>query len=192
MSRPSTIKRALISAVQDLPFFLLIYEVLNYWLIAIHLSYLKSNLSFTALSNIRYYWNLTVNETGLFVLSVQFNSVTQLCPILCDPMNCSMLGFAVLHYLPEFAQTHVHWFSDVIQQFNPLLSPSPALFPSIRVFSNESGDRGGSFFCDLQICLVGRDDPVLLKFFSVVRISGSGWFLEMCMLKPLDLHCSIC
>ena len=72
----------------------------------------------------------------------------------------------------------------------PLLLPS--VFPSMRVFSNESGVRGGSFFCDLQICLVGRNVPVLLKFCSVVRISGSGWFLEMCMLKPLDLHCSIC
>lgn len=60
MSLSSTIKRALISSIQDLPFFLLTYEVLNYWLIAIHLFYLKSNLSFPALSNIGYYWNLTV------------------------------------------------------------------------------------------------------------------------------------
>ena len=125
MSRPSTIKRALISAVQDLPFFLLIYEVLNYWLIAIHLSYLKSNLSFTALSNIRYYWNLTVNETGLFVLSVQFNSVTQLCPILCDPMNCSRPGLPVHHQLPEFTQPHVHHVGVAIQLSHPLSSPFP-------------------------------------------------------------------
>ena len=35
-------------------------------------------------------------------------SVTQLCPTLCNPMDCSMPGFPVLHHLPEFAQIHVH------------------------------------------------------------------------------------
>ena len=46
----------------------------------------------------------------------------------------------VLHYLLEFAQTHVHWVSDAIQTSHPLLpsSPLPSIFPSIRVFSNES------------------------------------------------------
>ena len=55
-------------------------------------------------------------------------------------MDCSTPGFPVLHYLLEFAQTHVHWVDDAIQPSH-LLSPasSPALyFPSIRVFSNES------------------------------------------------------
>ena len=47
---------------------------------------------------------------------------------LCDPMNCSTPGFPVLHYLPKFAQTHVHWVGDAIQQSHPLLlSSSPAL-----------------------------------------------------------------
>ena len=41
--------------------------------------------------------------------------VAQLCPTLCDPMDCSMPGFRVLHHLPEFAQTHVHWVGDAIQ-----------------------------------------------------------------------------
>ena len=40
--------------------------------------------------------------------SVQFNSVAQSCPTLCDPMNCSTLGLPVHHQLPEFTQTHVH------------------------------------------------------------------------------------
>ena len=43
--------------------------------------------------------------------SVQFSSVTQLCPTLCDPINCSTPGLPVHHQLPEFTQTHVHsWF----------------------------------------------------------------------------------
>ena len=44
---------------------------------------------------------------------------------LCDHMDCSMAGFPVLHYLPEVAQTYVHWVGDVIQPSNPLLTPSP-------------------------------------------------------------------
>ena len=58
---------------------------------------------------------------------------------LCDPMDCNMLGFRVLHYLLEFAQTHVHWIGDAIQPSRPLLPLLLLLsiFPSIRVFSNE-------------------------------------------------------
>ena len=53
-------------------------------------------------------------------------------------MDCSMPGFPVLHYLPEFAQTHILWVSDAIQPSHPLLPPSHALnLPGIRVFSSE-------------------------------------------------------
>ena len=51
-----------------------------------------------------------------------FCSVAQPCLTLCDPMDCTMPGFSVLHYFPEFAQTHVHWVGDAIQSTNPLLS----------------------------------------------------------------------
>jgi len=57
--------------------------------------------------------------------SVQFTSVTQSCPTLCDPMNCSTPGLPVHHQLPEFTQTHVHRGSDAIQPSHPLSSPSP-------------------------------------------------------------------
>ena len=66
-------------------------------------------------------------------------SVTQSCPTLCHPIDCRAPNFPVLHYLPEFAQIHVHWVNDAIQPSHPptflLLS---SIFPSIRVFSNES------------------------------------------------------
>ena len=52
-------------------------------------------------------------------------SVTKSCPTLCDPMDCSMPGFIVLHCLPEFAQIHVHWINDGIQPSHPLLPSSP-------------------------------------------------------------------
>ena len=74
---------------------------------------------------------------------IQLSFSCSVCPTLCDPMDCSMLGFPVLHYLQEFAQTHIHWVGDVIQPSYPhgplLLLPS--IFPSIRVFSNESAHR---------------------------------------------------
>ena len=57
--------------------------------------------------------------------SVQFSSVAQLCPTLCDPMNRSMPGLPVYHQLPEFTQTHVHQVGDAIQPSHPLLSSSP-------------------------------------------------------------------
>ena len=51
-------------------------------------------------------------------------SVTKLFLTLCDPMDCSMPGFPVLHYLLEFAQIHVHWVIDAIQLFHLLSYPS--------------------------------------------------------------------
>ena len=59
---------------------------------------------------------------------------------LCDPMDCSTPSFPVHHQLPKLAQNHIHRVSDAIQPSHPLSSPSPppSVFPSIRVFSNES------------------------------------------------------
>ena len=62
-------------------------------------------------------WHATV--------SVQFSSVTQSCPTLCDPMNHSTPGLPVHHQLPEFTQTHVHRVFDAIQPSHPRSSPSP-------------------------------------------------------------------
>ena len=62
--------------------------------------------------------------------SVQFSSVTQSCPTLCDPMNRSTPGLPVHHQLPEFTQTHIHRVSDAIQPSHPLVPFSPVLNPS--------------------------------------------------------------
>ena len=66
-------------------------------------------------------------DVGLHTIeySVQFSSVAQSCPTLCDPINRSMPGLPVHHQLPEFTQTHVHRVGDAIQPTHPLLSPSP-------------------------------------------------------------------
>ena len=63
--------------------------------------------------------------------------VTKLCPTLCEPMDCSMPGSPVLHYLLDFAQIHIHWASDVIYPSHPLLTPSP---PALNLFP-----KSGSF-----------------------------------------------
>ena len=57
--------------------------------------------------------------------SVQFSSVAQSCPTLCDPKNRSTPGLPFNHQLPEFTQTHAHRVGDAIQPSHPLLSPSP-------------------------------------------------------------------
>ena len=74
------------------------------------------------------------------IISVQFSSVTQSCLTLWNSVNWSTPGLPVHHQLPEFTQTHVHWVGDAIQPSHPLSSPLllPSIFPSIRIFSNES------------------------------------------------------
>ena len=66
-----------------------------------------------------------MHTSKMKTVSVQFSSVTQSCPTLCDPMNCSTPGLPVHHKLPEFNQTHVHQVGDAIQPSHPLSSPSP-------------------------------------------------------------------
>ena len=86
------------------------------------------------------------NKCSSNLNAVQFSSVAQSCPTLCDPMNRSTPGLLVHHQLQEFTQTHIHRVGDAIQSVMPsshlilcrpllLLPPIP---PSIRVFPNES------------------------------------------------------
>ena len=70
-------------------------------------------------------WVSSLSDTVLQFSSVQFSSVSQMCPTLCDPMNRSTPGLPVHHHLPEFTQTHVHRVSDATQPSHPLSSPSP-------------------------------------------------------------------
>ena len=60
--------------------------------------------------------------------TIQFSSVTQSCPTLCDPIDCSTPGLPVHHQYSELAQTHIHQVGDAIQLSHPLSSPSPAAF----------------------------------------------------------------
>ena len=62
----------------------------------------------------------------LFFLLRPSDQITQSCPTLCDPMNCSTPGLPVHHQLPEFTQTYVHRVGEAIQPSHPLSSPSPS------------------------------------------------------------------
>ena len=82
------------------------------------LIFLSTNLSHTPNLKI-------INHQVLDLKAGPVRSVAQLCPTLCDPINCSTPGLPVYHQLPEFTQTHVHRVSDAIQPYHPLSSPSP-------------------------------------------------------------------
>ena len=77
-------------------------------------------------------------------------SGTQSCPTLCNSIICGTSGFPVLYYLPEFAQTHVHWVTNAVQPSHPLLSPSPPAFnlsqhqslPMNRLFTSSGQSIG--------------------------------------------------
>ena len=78
-------------------------------------------------------------------------SVTQLCPTLCDLMDCSTPGLPAPHHLPEFAQVHVHCMSDAIQPSHPLMPSSPSAlksfpasgtFPMSQLFASDDQKPG--------------------------------------------------
>ena len=108
------------------------------------------NTSFIVLVIVAYITSLNalkISKMGFLpflIDEIEFNltsvsSVQLLRSTICDPMECSTPGFPVHHQLPEFAQTHVHWLGDAIQHL--ILCHTlhlPSIFPSIRVFSNES------------------------------------------------------
>ena len=116
----------------------------------------------------------------------QFSSVAQLYPTLCDPMSCSTPGLPVQYQLPEPTQIHVHWVmpSNHLILYHPLLLPS--VFPSIRVFSNESAlhirwPRYWSFSFNIR---PSNEHPGLIPF----RMDWLDLFAVQGTLKSLLQH----
>ena len=87
----------------------------------------KRNRKQKLLANLNYQ-----NRQNIFAklskLLTEFSSVSQSCPTVCNPMDCSTPGLPVHHQLWEFTQTHVHWVGDAIQSSHPLSWPSPPAF----------------------------------------------------------------
>ena len=77
-------------------------------------------------SKIPRYCKTFLMYTEDYYITIQFSSLAQSCPTLCNLMECCTTGFPVHHQLPELTQTHVHQVSDAIQLSHPLSSPYPA------------------------------------------------------------------
>ena len=119
-------------------------------------------------------------------------SVAKSCPTLCDPMDCSIPHFSVLHHLLEFAQTHVYWFNDAIQQSHPL-SPLllPSIFSSIRAFSKELALHiRWPKYCPLS-CFADTETLTRWKKLTVccsqAHIPQTSWNQKVMMLTSSDL-----
>ena len=97
-----------------------------------------------------------IASRNIFV-SVQFSSVAQWCPTLCNPMDWRMPGSPVHHQLSELAQTHVHWVGDAIQASHPLSSPSPYFLRKIKVISEKEGIPFYSWSMIMSINLVNTN-----------------------------------
>ena len=102
------------------------------------------------------FWTTAINKCLLLCLIiVQFSSVTQSCPTLCDPMNRSTPGLPIHHQLPEFTQTHIHRVSDAIHPLSSPYPPAPnpsqhqSLFQWVNslTFKTAFGNRWCSFSC---------------------------------------------
>ena len=102
--------------------------------------------------------------------------VTKSCPTLCDLRDCSTPDPSAIHYLPEFAQTHVHWIGDTIQPSHPLSSPLlPQSFPA-----------SGSFPLS-QLFTSGGQSIGAPASASVLPVNSQGWFL-LGLTALLSLH----
>ena len=126
---------------------------------------------------------------GYLLLVRQFSSVAQLCPTLCDPMDCRMSGFPVHHKLPKLALTHVHRVGNAIQQPHPsnlipfascLQSfPISASFPMSQFFGSDGQSIGVSASTSvlpmniridfLYLCLLIRYLKIVVQFSSVAQ-----------------------
>ena len=94
-------------------------------------------------------------------------SVTQSCLTLCDPMDCSMLGFPIPHHLPESAQVQVHRISDAVQPSHPLMPfsfPTIGIFPMSHLFASDDQNPGASASASVF--------PVSIQSWSPFRLTG--------------------
>ena len=99
-------------------------DIYTLWILCI--KYITNDIYTLLILCIKYITNENLlYSTSNLMLSVQYSSVAQSCPTLCDPTNHSTPGLPVHHQLPEFTQTHIHRVSDAIQPSHPVLSPSP-------------------------------------------------------------------
>ena len=105
--------------------------------------------------------------------SVEFSSVAQSYPTLCDPMNRSTPGLPVYHQLPESTQTHVHWGGDAIKPSHPLSSPSP---PALQSFPASGSFQMSQLFTsggqNIGVSASTSDLPMNIQNWSLLGWTG--------------------
>ena len=115
---------------------------------------------------------------------IQFSSVAQSCPTLCNPMNRSMPGLPVHHKLLEFTQTHVHRVGDAIQPSHPLSSPA---HPAFNLFQWVGSSHPGAKILELQHqsfqWILRADISFRMDWFDLLEVQGT--------LKSLLQHRSL-
>ena len=134
-----------------IPLFCLLFFVFPLWVLEVSLMLFTSHFP--------------THNSFLWTLSCCC-SVLQWCLTLCDPMDCRMPGFPVLHYLLHFAPTHVHWVSDAIQPSHPLLPLSP---PALNISQHQSFPMSWLFTS-------GGQSTGTSASASVLPINIQGWF----------------
>ena len=133
-------------------------------------------------------WNVRGGWKGsvllpCWTLSVQFSSVSQSCPTLCNPMNRSTPGLPIHHQLPGFTQTHVHRVSDAIQPSHPLSSPfppvpNPSQHQSLFQWVNSSHEHGTTdwFQIGKGVCHGCILTPCLFNLYAEYIMRNTGLF----------------
>ena len=102
----------------------------------------------------------------VYGLRYQFSPVTQSCPTLCDPMDCSTPGIPVHHQLPDFTQAHVYWVGDAIQPSSSVIAFSSCL---------QSFPASGSFQIS-QFFPIGSQSIGVSASASVLPMNIQDWF----------------
>ena len=115
-------------------------------------------------------------------LSVQFSSVAQLCPTLCDPMNRSTPGLPVHHQLPELTQTHAHRVGDAIQPSHPVVPfsscpqslPASGSFPMSQLFTWGGQSIGVSASASASVLPMNTQDWSALGWTDWISLQSKG------------------
>ena len=130
----------------------------------------------------------------VFLVIVQFSSVAQSCPTLCDPMDHSTPGLPVHHQLPEPTQTHVNWVGDVIQPSHSLLSPvHHQLLELLKLMSIESVKPTNHLMLCCPLLLLPSIFPRIRVFSneSVLCIRWPKYWSFSFNISPSDEHAGL-
>ena len=129
---------------------------------------------------------------------IQFSSVAQSCPTLCNPMNCSTPGLPVHHQLPEFTQTHAHRISDAIQPSHPVVPfssypqslPASDSFPMSQLFAwGGQSMKWLSFFKKVILNYLLDNSHISVPLGSVIK--GLLWSFDQVMFPWLFAYLEI-